>query len=759
LHCVWQFKEAIDTQVELGRLEDCLRRLADVVGGDLAVAHPAALLRLPGTHNSKNGEWREVINSSWVESRTYELDDIEEWLDEQSPVIRRKTPNGAPPNGANYPENLNPYLDFANRSGLKPPIDVAQRLEAMTYQGPNETCIHKTQVRVTASLVKRGLEFPAVIEIVLAATQKAVGQQGANWNWIREERALLKMCESAHKKFVESQELRTKTMDAIPLGEMRNGEERKEFVQGNIVNMQQAKTKRETKIKDVAQQTKKKFKLVSESLKAVLANTLLFDDDHTAWYYDRGLWKYADNFKDWIDIKIQICANDLGIVCDNKLCSEVRGDISRDPDFQRNNVPWDRHGQVPTLSGLVHPETLELTLAKPEHYCTWRLACIFNPSAVCPNWKDMLSDCFADMEENERDLTIQCLQELLGVGLVNDKPRGLRRALILYGGKNCGKSSILEVFAGLFGDVISVEIDSIKNHGLMPFRKRLPWILHEAFDQSTWHQSAIVKTLITGETFSVNIKNGPIIANQQWHGSIYWATNHPPQFKENTDAMVSRIVPIHCRTKFEDEAPSGVALAAIESGFSKPSELIVETELPGVLLWALEGMKRAVARGRIATSAATKGEKETIWRESNLVARFIEDCTEYSPDHRITVPDFCLAVSVWFGENKGESRGYMPSNDAIKRAVTALHNECIQRERENSMRWYVGLRLNDAGLKYFDTGRQALAYEAKRVVVSLGDANRIIPAHWSDRIGVTKMRKKIASLFASQAKNDSSREG
>jgi len=315
------------------------------------------------------------------------------------------------------------------------------------------------------------------------------------------------------------------------------------------------------------------------------------------------------------------------------------------------------------------------------------------------------------------------------------------------------------VFAGLFGDVISVEIDSIKNHGLMPFRKRLPWILHEAFDQSTWHQSAIVKTLITGETFSVNIKNGPIIANQQWHGSIYWATNHPPQFKENTDAMVSRIVPIHCRTKFEDEAPSGVALAAIESGFSKPSELIVETELPGVLLWALEGMKRAVARGRIATSAATKGEKETIWRESNLVARFIEDCTEYSPDHRITVPDFCLAVSVWFGENKGESRGYMPSNDAIKRAVTALHNECIQRERENSMRWYVGLRLNDAGLKYFDTGRQALAYEAKRVVVSLGDANRIIPAHWSDRIGVTKMRKKIASLFASQAKNDSSREG
>jgi hypothetical protein len=368
----------------------------------------------------------------------------------------------------------------------------------------------------------------------------------------------------------------------------------------------------------------------------------------------------------------------------------------------------------------------------------------------------MLSNCFADLDEDEKERTIQCLQELLGVGLINDKPRALRKAMILYGGKNCGKSSILEVFGALFGDVISVEIDSIKDHGLMPFRKRLPWVLHEAFDQSTWHQSAIVKTLITGETFSVNIKNGPIIANQLWHGSIYWATNHPPQFKESTDAMVARIIPIHCRTKFDEEKPSGVALVAIEEGYSKPSELVIASELSGVLLWAMEGLRRAKERGRFMTSEAIQEEKRTIWRDSNIVARFIEDCTEYSPHHRITVPDFCLAVSVWFGENKGESRGFMPSNDAIKRAVTALHDECIQRERDKSKRWLVGLRLNDDGVKYFDTGKQAVSYEAKRVAVSSGDANQIIPSSWGDRIGVTKMRKAIASSHESSTEKSNS---
>jgi len=286
----------------------------------------------------------------------------------------------------------------------------------------------------------------------------------------------------------------------------------------------------------------------------------------------------------------------------------------------------------------------------------------------------------------------------------------------------------------------------------MPFRKRLPWILHEAFDQSTWHQSAIIKTLITGETFSVNIKNGPIIANQLWHGSIYWATNHPPQFKESTDAMVARIVPIHCRRKFEEDDPCGVALTAIEDGFSKPSELILATELPGVLLWAMEGLQRAKTRGRIIISEGTQEEKKTLWRDSNIVARFIEDCTEYSPEHRITAQDFCLAVSVWFGENKGESRGYMPSNDAIKRAVTALHDECIQRERDSEKRWYVGLKLNDSGTRYFDTGKQAGAYDTKRVATSSGDANQLIPVTWCDRIGVIKMRKAIASLNTSLTK-------
>jgi hypothetical protein len=43
-----------------GNIRPALHRLCDVVGGDRKVCHPAALLRMPGTHNSKDGAWKLV---------------------------------------------------------------------------------------------------------------------------------------------------------------------------------------------------------------------------------------------------------------------------------------------------------------------------------------------------------------------------------------------------------------------------------------------------------------------------------------------------------------------------------------------------------------------------------------------------------------------------------------------------------------------------------------------------------------------------
>ncbi len=51
--------------------------------------------------------------------------------------------------------------------------------------------------------------------------------------------------------------------------------------------------------------------------------------------------------------------------------------------------------------------------------------------ADCPLWKKMLNDLFGDREPDNRKALIEVMQELLGAGLIDRKPRGLCKAMIL----------------------------------------------------------------------------------------------------------------------------------------------------------------------------------------------------------------------------------------------------------------------------------------------------------------------------------------
>lgn len=53
LHVYWRFPTPIDLRTDAARAKLMLRRLADELGGDLAAAEPARILRLPRTVNHK----------------------------------------------------------------------------------------------------------------------------------------------------------------------------------------------------------------------------------------------------------------------------------------------------------------------------------------------------------------------------------------------------------------------------------------------------------------------------------------------------------------------------------------------------------------------------------------------------------------------------------------------------------------------------------------------------------------------------------
>jgi len=409
---------------------------------------------------------------------------------------------------------------------------------------------------------------------------------------------------------------------------------------------------------------------------------LMFTEKAAYRYYD-GLWSMAtDGLTFLLNVEIEHGAKAMGMTSNSKLISETRQWIQRQKKLCREHadIKWDAHGMVPTKSGLVNPRTGEVRQMRPDDYCTWRIEAEYDEHAKCPWWLQMLEDCFADRSKEERAATIAVIQELLGAGLVDDKPRELSRALIFQGGSNFGKSGLLEVLSGLFGsEVNATSIEELEGaHGMMKFVKRSPWVLHEAFDQRKWHFSSSVKAIITGEPISVNIKNGPMLSIRV-KAPIFWGTNHPPQFKEATKAVTNRLTVIECKREFLEDKPVGAAIEARRLGLGKPSNLVLGTEMPGLLAWAVVGLQRALKRGRLLPTEAMSATVEEIRRDSNMVAGFLKDCCEHDPDRMISTPDFGLAFSAWWQAEKGETYS-PPSNDAIGKALAAMSDPRIALE-------------------------------------------------------------------------------
>jgi hypothetical protein len=193
LHAYWILTEALAATPELiAQVEDLLSKLADMLGGDPAVF--ARLMRLPGSHNTKDGgriPVRVVVDNPY----RYELDDLAEWIAGARPIIPRKS---VAPTG-------NPFLD-ARMPGGGPAVDVEARLAAMQFQGVGDASIHQTQCSVTAAMLNQGIGIDEVVTKVLAATRVAAGAAGERWDWQREERDLRKMCETWARKKLNGQQ-------------------------------------------------------------------------------------------------------------------------------------------------------------------------------------------------------------------------------------------------------------------------------------------------------------------------------------------------------------------------------------------------------------------------------------------------------------------------------------------------------------------------------------------------------------------------
>ena len=446
--------------------------------------------------------------------------------------------------------------------------------------------------------------------------------------------------------------------------------------------------------------------------------------DEQCWMYRDGVWKAmgVEEERNWINRKVDDGCNAISLVSTTKIVNETRAWLQRQSNMAVENVSWDDHGLIATVNGLLDWEDGTIEPLAPEDYATRLIDCKYDPAAICTLWEAMLKEDYGFDEG-----TISFLQEFTGVCLILKKPRGLMRALVLLGPSNTGKSNILNVIAGLVSkETNPTPLQMIEGtHGLVEFLKPNPWVLHEAFEQSRWEMSATVKAILSGDPVQANVKNGPLIP-VNFRQPVLWGTNTPPQFKEASRAMENRLAIVRMKRVYNPMRVTGTAALALQQGFNTPAELVLATEKPGLLNWAIAGLKRALDRGHFVFTDEMMAALHAMRTDSNMALGFIEECAEYDPNSYVNTPDFYGAFSVWWKDHKG---GQVPSSEGLGRAMLSLSDpRVLVGEKINQKRVYAGLRLNEEGLDCWSAYSSSLRSResGQRIAERDSDVNRLL---------------------------------
>lgn len=709
LHLYWLLREALDVRAGTPgarELEDdivaTLRQLAGCLSGDIAVAELARIMRLPGTHNTKDGGWRrvEVLEAAW--GRRYDFADLQDMLDTQRPVIDRPAGAGA---AAAPPAPDNPFAAYAAANQISAPVDITARLDAMSYLADGDAGIHQTQLHVSASLVAQGTASDDdIVALLLPATQRAAGPHAFTWNWRREEAALRRMIETARWKFgtADGDAAKDAATAAAPSAPA-----------DNVVPLAPRPRATARSSTDVltsappsaapgpatapAPDTNERRPLIARIGDAVLEywqaeRGQIAVVEGQPYTYAQGVWKSWDK-GDQHALRVAI----QGVLAAGKidpktqLLNAVARYVLEQPSLLREGVIWDASGLIVCMDGAVEPLSRAAHPHSPDHWATVRAEVrLADLDQGCPQWLAFLDSAFSDLRAQERTTLKDTIAEWFGAALVRGKPRELRKALWLHGESRTGKTRISEVCRLLVGEpTISLKVRALeKQFGAAAFIRARAWIADDAVGSADDVDDAIFKVIVTGESFSTDVKNAEHVT-MRLEMPVLLTSNSLPRVRDQSDAVFNRSLMVHMRVVRGEEETAGV----------RPiDEIVGESELAGVFSWALDGWARLAARGRFLPPASMLEAAAEFKSSNNVVASWVKEALSPDPLYMVDRRDTYASFKGWYTAEFGEA-AKVPSSKFVTSSVKQLITVGADYKR-HGYPCLTGVKLTDDGLLY-----------------------------------------------------------
>lgn len=289
---------------------------------------------------------------------------------------------------------------------------------------------------------------------------------------------------------------------------------------------------------------------------------------------------------------------------------------------------------VACQNGLLHLPERKLLGPRPDFFNLTCLGVEYNPKAPEPTqWLRFIDRLWPDDRDSHR-----LLQEWFGLCLVPDT--SYQKALMIIGPRRSGKGTIARVLNALHGEHNSVAwpslADFVSRFGLQALLDKTVAIIPDLRVSARLDtQTAIERFLqITGEDrVQVDRKGLPLI-QAKLPVRFLVMTNIAPRLPDAGGAFASRVLTLQLQESFlgrEDRQLLGKLL----------------TELPSILLWAMEGWDRLRMRGHFVQPATGREALDEVTALSNPTQAFVAERCELDEESEVYTDELFTQWRRW----------------------------------------------------------------------------------------------------------------
>jgi P4 family phage/plasmid primase-like protien len=333
------------------------------------------------------------------------------------------------------------------------------------------------------------------------------------------------------------------------------------------------------------------------------------------------------------------------------------------------------NGLLITDRNYEHPAMARLS---PHYFSLTKLPYGYDPQAECSRWCEFLADIMQGDDER-----IKLLSQWAGYLLTQNSKR--HKFMLIAGEGSNGKT----VFTTLLERMVGVENVSHIPLSMFSHPFTLAPTLGKVLNSTSesWHgldelAETMLKSYTSGDRMSFQRKfKEPVHAVPT--AKIMISTNQLPQFADKSMGLWRRMLFVPFENSYPEERQN-----------PNLAEELSE-ELPGILNWAFEGLKKLELSGRFVQPERCKQAISQYRRDVNPARAFLLDNYVAGPGYEgLPSQEVYQAYVRWCGNN-----GYRPLNDSnfgkeVRRALPGVGKE-RNRSGGRLMSIYVGIAVRE----------------------------------------------------------------